>query len=117
LENKEFHREILVYRSYFWNFYGSQNAIVKRKIEWTLGLIRDLPIVPERYFKSIKGVRGLYEIRVQSGNIACRIFCCFVKENLIVLLNAFSKKTQKTPAREIKKALRIKTMYFNEKRE
>ena len=45
------------------------------------------------------------------GNIY-RIFCCFDEGNLVILFNAFQKKTQKTPASEIKRALRIKDEYF-----
>jgi len=35
---------------------------------------------------------------------------------LVVLANAFYKKSQKTPKKEIEKALKIKKEYFNEKR-
>ena len=49
----------------------------QKKIEWTLGLVRDLKIIPSKYFKSITGTQGLFEIRVQYGNDAYRIFCCF----------------------------------------
>jgi phage-related protein len=35
---------------------------------------------------------------------------------LIILANAFQKKTQKTPKQEIEKALKIKEMYNEEKR-
>ena len=39
----------------------------------------------------------------------------FDKGNLIVLINGFQKKKQKTPKSEIKKALRIRKEYENEK--
>ncbi len=35
---------------------------------------------------------------------------------LVVLANGFQKKTQKTPKKEIEKALKIKEEYFNEKK-
>lgn len=41
-----------------------------------------------------------------------RIFCCFDEENLVILFNAFQKKTQKTPTSEIERAIRIKDEYF-----
>jgi phage-related protein len=44
-----------------------------------------------------------------------RIFAFFDKGNLIVLGNAFKKKTQKTPKKEIEKALLIIKEYTNEK--
>ena len=55
---------------------------------------------------------GLYEIRVEYSTNIYRIFCCFDEENIVVLFNAFQKKTQRTPLKEIEKALRLKREYF-----
>lgn len=85
------------------------------KIEWTLKLIEVTQRVPEKYFKHLEGTKGLYEIRVEVGSNIYRIFSFFDKGNLVVLGNAFQKKTQKTPKTEIKKALKIKEEYQNEK--
>jgi len=63
----------------------------------------------------MKGSDGLWEIRTQVGNNIYRVFCCFDKGNLVILLSGFQKKTQKTPKNEIKKAERIKKEYFDEK--
>jgi len=57
--------------------------------------------VPEKYFKHIEGTKGLYEIRVEADGNIFRIFSFFDKGNLIVLGNAFQKKTQKTPKQEL----------------
>jgi len=48
------------------------------------------------------------------GNIF-RIFCFFDKDRLIVLGNAFQKKSRKTPVIQINKAIQIMEEYFNEK--
>jgi len=88
---------------------------VQIKIEWTLKLIEVTQRVPEKYFKHLEGTKGLYEIRVEVGSNIYRIFSFFDKGNLVVLGNAFQKKTQKTPKTEIKKALKIKEEYQNEK--
>jgi phage-related protein len=62
----------------------------------------------------MEGIDGLFEIRIEyTGNIY-RIFCCFDKGNLVVLFNGFQKKTQKTPGKEIDKAVKIMNEYFNE---
>ncbi len=45
--------------------------------------------------------KGLFELRVKST----RIFYCFRPGGVIVLLHGFSKKSQKTPTREMKIAL------------
>lgn len=54
----------------------------------------------EPHSKSLGG--GLFELRVKSR----RIFYCFKPDSVIVLLHGFSKKSQKTPQREIEVALR-----------
>jgi phage-related protein len=109
-------RNLLAYKRYFLDFYENQIEVIQRKIEWTLALIRDLDVIPERYLKHIEGTKGLYEIRVQVGSNIYRIFCFFDKGNIVVLGNAFQKKSQKTPKDEIKLAVKIKDEYFNEKK-
>jgi phage-related protein len=51
---------------------------------------------------------------VKQGSDIFRIFCFFDKGKLIVLANGFQKKTQKTPRKEIDKALKIKEEYQDE---
>jgi phage-related protein len=65
--------------------------------------------------KHINGTNGLYEIRIQQGSDIFRIFCFFAKRQLVVLANAFHKKTPKTPENEIEKALIIKREYEHER--
>jgi hypothetical protein len=48
-------RTIIFYKNYFLDFYEEQNPESQKKIEWTLGLMRDLEKVPEKYFKHITG--------------------------------------------------------------
>jgi phage-related protein len=76
-------------------------------------LIEELERVPETYLKHLTGTDGLYEIRVKYSSDIYRIFCFFDKGKLIVLANGFQKKTQKTPKKEIKMALKIKDEYEN----
>lgn len=78
-------------------------------------VIENLEHIPETYFKHIEGTKGLYEIRIQSGNNIYRIFCFFDKNNLIIVGHGFEKKTQKTPAGEIERAEKIKNEYYAEK--
>ena len=63
----------------------------------------------------MEGTDGLYEIRVKVGSNIYRIFCFFDEGKLIVLINAFQKKDQKTPKSEINKAEKIKKKYFYDK--
>ncbi len=108
-------RTIVFYKDYFDSFFIKQNEKVKQKIVWTLELVEELQNVPETYLKHLKGTDGLYEIRVQVGNNIFRIFCFFDKGQLVILMNGFQKKTQKTPKKEINKALKIKKEYEQEK--
>ena len=59
---------------------------------------------------------GLYELRIEwQGNIY-RIFFCYDEGHIVILFNGFQKKTQKTPDREIDKALKPKKEYYERKR-
>ena len=108
-------RKVIAYKRYFLDFYILQTESVQAKIEWTLKLIQTTKYVPEKYFKHIEGTKGLYEIRVESGNNIFRIFSFFDRGNLIVLGNAFQKKSQKTPKKELVKAHKIMEEYYYEK--
>ena len=110
-----FERQVIAYKKYFLDFYHGQPGNVQAKIEWTLQLIRVTRQVPEKYFKYMEGTDGLYEIRVEVESNIYRIFAFFDKGNLIVLGNAFQKKTQRTPKSKIEKALTIMSEYFHEK--
>jgi len=63
----------------------------------------------EPYAKHIKG--PLWELRIDFGRLASRIFYLLGPQKMIVLLHAFMKKTQKTPRREIETALRYLIEY------
>ncbi len=71
--------------------------------------------MPEKYFKHITGTSGLYEIRVEVGSDIFRVFSFFDKGRLVILINGFQKKTQKTPSKELELAEKLKKQYFNEK--
>lgn len=77
-----------------------------------LRLIRQLERVPKKFFDHMKGTDGLFEIRIEVVSNIYRIFCCFDEGNIVVLLNGFQKKSQKTPKNEIEKAERLKREYF-----
>lgn len=108
-------RTIVFYKDYFEEFFIKQRDKVKDKIIWTLELIQELERVPETYLKHIENTDGLYEIRVQQRSDIFRIFCFFDQGKLIVIANGFQKKTQKTPKKEIEKAIKIKNEYESEK--
>ena len=106
-------REIIFHENHFIEFYQVQNDKVKEKIKYVLELIKQVEKVPEKFLKHLTNTNGLYEIRIEYQSNIYRIFCCFDKGKLVVLFNAFQKKTQKTPKKEIEKALRLMDEYFN----
>jgi phage-related protein len=113
--NRKILRNLFYYKNYYHDFFESLKPEVKEKFKWTLMLISELDYIPLQYFKHIKGSTGLYEIRVEVGSDIYRVFSFFDKGQLIVLINGFQKKSQKTPRREIKLAEKLKNNYFNEK--
>jgi phage-related protein len=62
------------------------------------------------------GTNGLYEARIQLGSDIWRVFCFFDNGKLVILLNGFTKKTQKTPKNEIEKALLLMQKYYDTKK-
>lgn len=113
--NNNFVRDIFFYKNYYLNFFETLKPEVQKKFNWTLQLIATIDKVPEKYFKHITGSTGLYEVRVEVGSDIYRVFCFFDKGQLIILVNGFKKKTQKTPKGEIELAEKLKEHYFDEK--
>jgi phage-related protein len=106
-------RQIIFHRQYFLDFYLEQNYKVQAKFDYVFRVIRTVDKIPEKFLKHIEGTNGLYEIRIEVSSNIYRIFCCFDTGNLVVLFNAFLKKTQKTPKQEIELAEKLKKDYFN----
>ena len=114
MEN-EFIREIFYYKDYYLDFFNKQKPEVKRKLNWTLQLIATIKRVPKKFFKYIADSKGIYEIRVEVGSDIYRIFSFFDEDKVIILINGFQKKTQKTPKNEIVLAEKLRKEYFDEK--
>lgn len=85
------------------------------KIFFVLDLVEKMPIVPRNYFKKLESSNEIWEVRVQFGNNIFRLLGFFDGADLVILNNAFTKKTQKTPKKEIKLAESRKADYFSRK--
>lgn len=84
------------------DFLEEQDRSTAAKIVSAIELLEtDGPYLKPPYIKKLQD--KLYELRV-SGKIAVRIFYA-IKNGEYYLLHAFKKKSQKTPAQEIKTAL------------
>jgi phage-related protein len=110
-------RDIIFHKHYFLDFYLELPEKVQEKIDCVFKIIRNVQKIQKKFLDHITGTNGLYEIRIEFESNIYRIFCCFDKGNLVVLLNGFQKKTQKTPKSEIDLALKLKEEYINSKAE
>ncbi|NTW31805.1 MAG: type II toxin-antitoxin system RelE/ParE family toxin [Bacteroidetes bacterium] len=111
---EKFIRNIYYYKDFYLDFFATLKPEVKKKLNWTMLLIATLDRIPVKYFKHIEGSSGLYEIRVEVGSDIYRVFSFFDKGQLVVILNGFQKKSQKTPKNEIEQAEKLKKQYFDE---
>ena len=95
-------------------FLHSLEPKLKRKVFHSLELLEtygyDLRFPYSRYLES-----GIFELRVSLGNNLVRILYFFDKNKIIILSNAFIKKTQKTPRKEINKAKENRNQYMENK--
>ena len=63
----------------------------------------------EPYTKHVQG--SVWELRVDLGRRASRVFYFLARGQRIVMLHAFTKKSQKTPGREIETAMKYQREY------
>jgi phage-related protein len=109
-------REIRFYEKDFIDFYLSLDSNVQEKIEYVFKVIRTVDRIPKKFLKHIESTDGLYEIRIKVGSDIYRVFCCFDNGRIVILFNGFHKKSQKTPKKEIYKALKLKQEHFDKKK-
>jgi phage-related protein len=108
-------RKLVSYKNNFIEFYKSQDLKTQEKIEFVLDLIRYEKYVPRKFFKYLTDTDGIFEIRVITNLANIRILSFLDRDELVVLTNCFTKKSQKTPEGEIKLAERLKKEYLLEK--
>ena len=86
----------------------------REKVDYGLVLLKTQDRLPTKFVKHIRD--GLYELRTEFNGNIYRVFFIFDEGKIVVLFNGFQKKSQKTPAGEIAKALKIKEEYYEYKR-
>ena len=110
-------RTVIAYEDYFEVFLKNLPEKVQNKVFKVIEAIETLERVPTNYLKVITGTKGLYEARISLSTNIWRVFCFFDEGQLVILLNGFTKKTQKTPKNEIEKAKVLMNKYYKEKKE
>ena len=85
----------------------------RKKVLRALLLLQTEEKVPHHYIKYLRD--GIYELRVTFSNNELRVFFTYDGNTIVVLFNGFRKKTQKTPPKEIDKAVRLRKEYYENK--
>ena len=108
-------RNVKVFNSDFKKFMEELAENDRRKINYVIEYVKTNDRLISKFVKPIRD--GIYEMRIESEGKIFRILFIFDEGNIIVLLNVFQKKTQKTPKKEIEKAIRLKKEYYEAKNE
>ena len=107
-------RKIITFGRYFGEFMECLSIKEREKVDYGLVLLKTQDRLPAKFVKHLRD--GLYELRTEYNGNIYRVFFIFDEGKIVVLFNGFQKKTQKTPASEITKALKIKGEYYEYKR-
>lgn len=107
-------RKIILFGDYYLSFLKKLTLNEKVKLEKAILLLETEDKIPHHYIKFIRD--GIYEYRVNYVNNEFRVFFIYDGNTIVVLFNGFKKKTQKTPQIEIEKAINLKNMYYEQKR-
>lgn len=107
-------RKILYFKDYFLSFYRSLTDGAQKKFDYSLAMLKIQERISDKFVKYIRD--GIYEVRASHDGNIYRAFFIFDEGNVVMLFNGFHKKTQKTPDREIKKAIQIKNEYYESKK-
>lgn len=111
--NNAMHREIFAYKNYFTDFLATLTEKEIDKIDYALALLESQDKVSKKFVKYLRD--EIYELRAEYESNIYRVFFIFDDGNIVVLFHGMQKKSQKTPAHEIEKAIKIKEEYYASK--
>ncbi len=77
------------------------------KVTALIALLKEKGTLPFPHVRKLHGAKGLWEMRVKSHRRAIRIFYSYAGSDRAILISGFIKKSQKTPGREIERALSL----------
>ena len=106
-------RRIFTYGGYFEAFMSTLKEKEQEKIQYGLLLLKTQDRLSTKFIKLIKD--GLYELRTEYGGNIFRVFFIFDEGKIVGLFNGIQKMSQKTPPKELEKALKIKEAYYADK--
>lgn len=89
------------------NFIENQSPKEQAKILREIDLLEEFGLfLGMPHIKKLKGYNDLWELRIKHSTNIFRILFFNYKEGTFVFLHGFKKKSNKTPKREINKALK-----------
>lgn len=102
----------LIFTDEFLRFYNEQKDSVKLKFDYVFDIVRNESVISTKFVKHLKNTE-LYEMRVSVGNNEFRTVLFAIDHNniiqasMIIVLNAFLKKSTKDYNRQIETATKI----------
>ena len=96
-------------------FLGKLSAPEKDKVAIALEHISTAQFPASHLFCKMVNTQDLWEIRIRHNTNIYRLLCFFDGKTVIVAAHAFQKKTQKTPAQEIRTAQQRRKDYLRRK--
>ena len=98
-------------------FYFAQPLAVRKKIAYNISIVAGGALNPE-LFKKLVG-SNIWEFRTRYEGQSYRLLAFWDTETeaIVVATHGFSKKTDKTPPKEIEHAEKIRTKYFKSKKQ
>lgn len=96
------------------DFFNSLQPKTRVKSIWVLELLESNRFVSKSFFKKLKGVDELWEVRVDFSNTSIRILSFMPLADEFVLLHGFIKKSTSIPRKEILIAKSRKHEYQNQ---
>ena len=103
-------RIISAYKTYFKDFIDTLNEAEARKVFYVIDMLKTQERVNAKFVKYLRD--EIFELRAEHGGNIFRVFFIFDGGNVVMLFNGFQKKTQKTPEKEINKAIQLKKEYY-----
>ena len=106
-------RRIQAFGEHYHHFMQALGEKEKLKMKYIVSLLETGDRMPVKFMKLMRD--GIYELRMEYNSNIYRLFFIFDDGNVVILFNGFQKKTQRTPAGEIEKALKLKKEYYEQK--
>ena len=82
-----------------------------QRIFWVFRLVERVDQIPSQYFKRLVDSEDIWECRVATSETAYRFFCFSRRGNRLVLTHGYSKKSNRTDPRKIRRAERYRQDY------